>query len=307
MNSNPQYKWRVKSSEHGMSLENFIYKQMGDWSHKQVKVAIDHKRAFVNGRNVFISKWNVKKNDLVLFAPSNSDSPDASAVGSRYKFVDVLIEDPYVIVTNKPAFIDYDTYVATVQNYLKRQIIGKSFPYLGQVHRLDKETRGVMLFTKKKIANTVADQFRHHTVRKYYVALVEGRLESDNGVIRKAILKGRFDEGRKVRIAEDEADAKTAQTHYHVMERYDAATLVRLEIKTGRTHQIRIHMSDLGYPVVGDKIYGRADGIAFRRQALHAERLEFYHPVTNKKMKLTAPMPADMKDLIDKLRMTSRG
>lgn len=299
----PQYKWRVKSSEHGMSLENFIYKQMGDWSHKQVKVAIDRKRAFVNGRNVFISKWNVKKNDLVLFVPSPSDQAGSQASGGRYKFVDVLFDDSYVIVTNKPAFIDYETYVETVKGYLKRRISGRSYPYLGQVHRLDKETSGVMLFTKKKIANTVADQFRAHTVKKFYLTVVNGRVKKDEGLINRPIEKGRFEEGRKVRIVEDEDSGKSALTHYRVMERYDDATLVRVEIKTGRTHQIRIHMSNLGHPVVGDKLYGGDAGMPFRRQALHAERLEFRHPVLHQKMKMVAPLPPDLRELIDKLRL----
>jgi 23S rRNA-/tRNA-specific pseudouridylate synthase len=81
--STPQYKWRVKRSEHGVTLENFVYKQLGDWSHKQVKDAIDKKRAFVNGRNVFISKWNVKRNDLVMFAPSQSDLPTHRSEGGQ--------------------------------------------------------------------------------------------------------------------------------------------------------------------------------------------------------------------------------
>lgn len=303
MTPSPQYKWRVKSSEHGMSLENFIYKQMGDWSHKQVKVAIDRKRAFVNGRNVFISKWNVKKNDLVLFVPSPSDQAGSQALGGRYKFVDVLFDDPYIIVTSKPSFIDYETYVETVKGYLRRQIKGKSYPYLGAVHRLDKETSGVMIFTKKKIANTVADQFRAHTVRKFYLTVVNGRVQKDEGLINRPIEKGQFEEGRKVRIVEDEESGKSAVTHYRVVERYSRATLLRVEIKTGRTHQIRIHMSHLGHPVVGDKLYGGDSGQPFRRQALHAERLEFRHPVTHQKMKINAALPQDLRELIDKLRL----
>lgn len=305
MNDSPQYKWRVKSSEHGMSLENFIYKQMGEWSHKQVKVAIDRKRAFVNGRNVFISKWNVKKNDLVLFVPSQSDAPKPITTGGRYRFVDVLFEDPHIIVTNKPAFLDYETYMSTVQNYLKRQIKGKSFPYLGAVHRLDKETSGVMVFTKKKAANTLADQFRERRVRKFYLTLVEGRIKKEEGLIDKPIEKGQFAEGRKVRIADDDDVGKSARTHYRVVERYERATLLRVEIKTGRTHQIRIHMSEEGHPVVGDKLYGQPNGIPFRRHVLHAERLEFKHPMTHQKLKILAPLPPDLRELIDKLRLNS--
>lgn len=300
--STPQYKWRVKRSDHGVTLENFVYKQLGDWSHKQVKDAIDKKRAFVNGKNVFISKWNVKRNDLVMFAPSQADLPTHRSEGGRYKFVDVLYKDNYIILANKPAFVDYEDFVMTVQDFLKRQNKGKGYPYLGQHHRLDKETSGVMIFTLKKIANTLSDQFRRHTIRKFYIAVLDGALDNESGRITKAIEKGQFEEGRKVRVAEDDDEGKKAETLWRIMERYDNASLVSVEIKTGRTHQIRIHMSDLGYPVVGDKLYGKEDGIAFRHQALHAERLEFTHPITNKKMKIGAPLPADMKKLIDRLR-----
>lgn len=296
------YKWRVKGSEHGMSLENFIYKQLGDWSHSQVKDAINRKRAFVNGTNVFISKWNVKRNDLVLFVPAQNDLPGSKATGSRYKYVDVLYKDQYILAGNKPAFVDHEDFAMSIQEFLTRQNKGKGRAYVGQMHRLDKETSGVMIFTLKKIANTLADQFREHTIRKFYLAVVEGSPKKDEGTIRKAILKGRFDEGQKVRIAEDEGEGKRAETVWRIVERYEKASLLRVEIKTGRTHQIRIHMKDEGIPLVGDKLYGKEGGVPFRRQALHAERLEFTHPISKQKMKIVAPIPKDLGELIDKLR-----
>lgn len=295
-----QYKWRVKRSEHGMSLENFIYKQLGNWSHKQVKLAIDKKRAFVNGKNVFISKWNVKRNDLVLFVPTQADLPKAQQSG-RYKFVDVLYEDTYLIFASKPAFIDHEEFAQSIKQYLDRKNKGKGHPYVGQVHRLDKETSGVMVFTKKKMANVLADQFREHSVRKIYKAIVEGAVEKEQGEIRKAIEKGEFEEGKKVRIAK-EMSGKRAVTKYRVIERYENASLLRVEIETGRTHQIRIHFSDMGHPLIGEKLYGKEGGREFKRHALHAEILEVKHPVTKKKLKVVAPLPPDMKKLIDELR-----
>lgn len=300
----PSYKWRVKRSEHGMSLENFVYKQLGDWSHKQVKDAIDRKRAFVNGRNVFISKWNIKRNDLVLFSPSQADGPGApSASGGRYKYVDVLYKDQYVLLANKPAFVDHEAFAATIAEFLKRQNKGEGHPYVGQMHRLDKETSGVMIFTLKKSANVLADQFREHTIRKFYLALVSGQVKKEEGRITKAIEKGHFEEGKKARVAEDEEIGHKAETLYRVIERYDTTSLLRVEIKTGRTHQIRVHMDSIGHPLIGDKLYGTADPkLPFRRQALHAERIEFSHPISKKRMKVEAPLPQDMVLLIDKLR-----
>ncbi len=295
-----EYKWRVKKSERGISLENFIYKKLGDWSHKQVKTSIDNKRAFINGRNVFISKWNLKPNDLVLFAPAKGDLQKTQK--GRYRFIDVLYEDSYLISTNKPAYAEFEEYAGAVQDYLKRKNKVKSYPYLGQMHRLDKETTGVMIYTKKKSANSLADQFRAHKISKSYLALVDGRVSKEQGTIKKFLEKGDFEEGKKVRIAQKPSKGLSAVTIFQVVERYANATLLQVEILTGRTHQIRVHLSDMGHPIVGDKLYGNPEGIDFRRQALHAEKLAFKHPVTHQKTKIIAPVAEDMAKLIDELR-----
>lgn len=303
------FKWKVKKSEHGLSLENFIYKYMGEWSHKKVKTAIDAKKAFVNGRNIFISKWNVKAGDTITFVADMQPQAKAGANQSRYKYIDVLFEDKYIIAASKPPFVDHEQFALTVQNYLKRQNKGEALPYLGQMHRLDKETSGVMIFTKKKMANTLADQFRDHRLQKQYLALVHGEIPIETGRIGKPIEKGEFEGGRKVRINASSPLAKSAMTEFRVLERYRGFTLVRVIIKTGRTHQIRVHMEDMGHPLVGDKLY--TDDMpspinslvkSMRRQALHAEQLTLYHPVTNKKLKVSAPIPDDMGKLIASLR-----
>lgn len=301
-----QYKWKVKKSEHGLSLENFIYKYMGDWSHKRVKKAIDDKRAFVNGRNIFISKWNVKAGDQILFVPSQKDEAQNDQ-GARYKFIEVLFEDKYVIAANKPAFVDHEKFSQSVQHYLKRQNRGEALPYLGQMHRLDKETSGVMIFTKKKSANPLADQFRDHSLQKVYLALVHGEVNLETGKIGKPIEKGHFEEGRKVRINARSPEAKQALTEFRVMERYNGFTLLKVWIKTGRTHQIRVHLADMGHPLIGDKLYGETKDkkpvpVKINRQALHADQLTFRHPVTKKKIQVQAPIPQDLGKLIDKLR-----
>lgn len=295
-----QFTWQVKNSERGMTLENFIYQKLKDWSHKQVKSAIDQKRAFVNGRCVFMAKWNLKPRDRVQFVPNRIAVPPH--VRQRMERVDVLFEDADILAVNKPAFIESEDFAAVVLNYLKRKTRGRGHPYLGQMHRLDKETSGVMIFTKKKQANELADQFRRHTIRKYYLAVVNGRVAAQSGQIKEPLEKGAFGEGRKVRVARGKEGAREAKTFYEVVERYETATLLRVRIFTGRTHQIRVHLSDAGYPLVGDTVYCGPHGMSFRRCALHAERLEFVHPVTKQKIKITAPLPEDMKKLIAELR-----
>lgn len=309
-----EYQFKVKGSERGKRLENFLYEKMGDWSHKKIKTAIDKKRVFVNGKNIFIAGWNLKGGDKVIFRPQNSDFPVAPEV-SRYQFVQVLFEDPYLLITNKPAFVDYDSFIIQVNAYIKRIRGAKFYPYLGQVHRLDKETSGILMFTKKKSANVIADQFREHRIRKYYWAVVSGQVQKDHGVIDTPIEKGKFEGGRKAKIAE-EGEGKESYTEYWVKERYSNATFLKILLRTGRTHQIRIHLSSMGYPLIGDKLYAREVGTIhelplqdlgrfIKRHALHAYRIEFTHPVTHKKISVESPLPPDMVGLIDELRTLS--
>ncbi len=300
------YQFKVKSSEHGKRLDAFLHSKLPSWSHRIIKNAINRKRVFINQKNIFISGWNLKKGDRVLFRPLKGDYPQAPEV-SRYQYVQVIYEDPWLLATHKPPFVDYDSFVSQVNLYLKRHHREKFYPYLGQMHRLDKETSGLLLFTKKKSANVLAEQFRQHQIRKYYLALVEGRVEDERGLITDPIAKGKYEGGRKARIA-DEGEGKESCTEYAVEERYESATLLRILLKTGRTHQIRVHMASIGHPVMGDKLYRKPGGMVrepplhARRQMLHAHRVELIHPISSKKMKLTAPIPDDMNKIIDALR-----
>lgn len=317
------YIFRVKKSERGKRLDSFLHSKMEEYSHKKIKQAIDDQRVSINGKNVFISSWNLKPNDRVtLKAVSHEDHRVPSAELSRYHYVNVVYEDPYLLVTNKAPFIDYDSFVAHVNEYLKRRHREQFYPYLGQMHRLDKETSGLLIFTKKKSANTLADQFRDRQIRKYYLALVEGEVQKEHAVITDPLLKGKFEGGKKAQVA-SKGEGKESRTEYWVEERYMGATLLRILLGTGRTHQIRVHMSERGYPILGDKLYIADRGsqivdrknqndlrtaindLRVKRQMLHAHRVEFIHPVTHKKMKLEAPLPRDMAELIDRLRMAS--
>lgn len=296
------YNFRVKKSERGTRLDNFLYQKMGNWSHKKIKLAVDKKRVFVNGKNVFISGWNLKPGDRVEFRPEKTDFPHAEEF-SRYHYIDVIYEDQDILVANKSPHIDYDSFIVHVNAYMKRTH-GKNYrPYLGQMHRLDKETSGILLFTKKKIANVLSEQFRDRSIRKYYLAVVCGRVEKDHDIIRHRLEKRKFSGGKKVGVAHGGRGMESS-TEYWVKERYDTASLLRVRPATGRTHQIRVHMSETGHAILGDKLYGKQnEAFGMGRQALHAHQIEFVHPVKGKKLKFEAPIPKDMAGLIDSLRL----
>ncbi len=308
--------FKVKKSERGARLDNFIYTHLGDWSHKRVKQLIDDKKVSVNGKVAFISAWHLKPNDIVSVKVSANDQKKVEEK-ARYNFVQVLHEDNEMLVTVKPPFADYDSFVADVNAYIKRKKGKLYYPYLGQMHRLDKETSGILLFTKKKQANVLAEQFRDRTIRKVYLAVVRGRVKDEEGKITANLEKKKFDGGKKVRVVK-KGEGKESKTLYRVLERYEEATLLEVELATGRTHQIRVHMASIGHPLVGDKIYGEEAHVIMgfdkeekknkkkpapiKRQALHAFKIDFKHPITKERLQFTAPPPKDFNDLVDYLR-----
>jgi 23S rRNA pseudouridine1911/1915/1917 synthase len=183
----------------------------------------------------------------------------------------------------------------------------------GIVHRLDKGTSGLLVVAKSdEVHRGLSAQFKRHEVKKDYLALVYGDPKTDGGRIEAAV--GRHPTDRK-RMSTQSRRGRTAVTIWRVRERYGVAALLEVDIETGRTHQIRVHLTDLGYPVVGDRVYGGAGRIrtvgdpaarsrmkALDRQALHAWRLAFTHPVTAEKMKFSSPLPEDVAGLCAFLR-----
>ncbi len=247
--------------------------------------------------------------------------------------LDVIYEDEWVLAINKaigiichPARSTQKGTIANALAYYCRTLSHGEDPFRpGIVHRLDKNTSGVMIVAKSDEAHwRLALQFERRTTQKTYVAIVHGEMDRDEDVINVPIGQHSTVHDRYVvtGIAEklggrfEKSLGKEAVTHYHVVERFNGFTLVELKPKTGRTHQLRVHLSYIGHPIVGDPFYGgrhvserdltgRAEDSTepfFRRQALHAWRLEVMHPITEKPLIITAPMPADMQRVFDLLR-----
>jgi 23S rRNA pseudouridine1911/1915/1917 synthase len=234
--------------------------------------------------------------------------------------LDILFEDEHVIVIDKAAGLVVHPGAGNpagtlVNALLHRDASLAALPRAGIVHRLDKDTSGVMVIARTLEAHTaLVEQLSARKVHRQYLAVVVGALVS-GGTANAPIDRHPRD---RLRMAVRE-DGKEAVTHFRLRERFRAHTLLECRLETGRTHQIRVHMAHLKHPIVGDPLYGGPlklprgasdETIAtlrgFRRQALHAETLEFSHPVTGEPVRCSAPVPADMHALVEALRVDSR-
>ena len=221
--------------------------------------------------------------------------------------LDIIYEDEYLVVVNKPADmivhpagkICSGTLVNALLYHCKDSLSGIGGVIRpGIVHRLDKNTSGLMVVAKNDSAHLdLSRQIKNHQVTKKYIALVHGNMRDDSGIIDAPI--GRSLKNRK-KMAVTEGKSREAITHFKVLKRFSGYTLVEATLRTGRTHQIRVHLAFIGYPIVGDQLYGhKRQGLNINRQALHSCVLGFVHPSSKKHMEFSAPLPKDMQELID--------
>lgn len=228
--------------------------------------------------------------------------------------VNILYMDRHLVVVDKPAGMvvypaaghNRGTLLNALAYHCKKlaTVGGPLRP--GVVHRLDKDTSGVMVVAlNNKAYYDLAEQFKKRTINRKYITLVYGNIKEDSGEIEMKI--GRAVSDRK-KMSTRTKRGKEAITRWRVIERFDAATLIEAKLGTGRTHQIRVHFSAIGHPVIGDKTYGKKTvieidrkKIIFPRQMLHAETLGFIHPVTKEYIEFSSPLPEDMEECIKKL------
>ena len=222
--------------------------------------------------------------------------------------LDVLYEDEYIIAVNKPKGMVVHpangNYTGTLVNALLYRcknslsgIGGEIRP--GIVHRLDKDTSGVIIVAKCDKAHlNLSEQIKNHEVKKTYIALVRGTVQNDEATIDMPIARSKKDR-KKMDI---DKNGKKAITHFKVLKRFDGYTLLKVNIETGRTHQIRVHLMRVGYPIVGDTVYSNGKNpFNVTGQMLHAKIIEFKHPITGENMKIEAPLPKYFEDIIEKL------
>jgi 23S rRNA pseudouridine1911/1915/1917 synthase len=308
----------------GVRLDQFLAGQFSDYSRSVVQRVIDAGGVAVNGKPVKAS-YRVRHGDLIRVT---KPEPTHSLPVPEDIPLDILYEDEFFAVVNKPAEMVVHPakghWSGTLVNALRfhfDQLSGANGDYrAGIVHRLDRDTSGVILIAKEEQTHRdLSLLFERRRIFKEYVALTAGVLDRDSDYIEARIAHHPHDRTKMtITVDEEDEDAKDAVSYYEVIERFRGYTLVRIQPRTGRTHQIRVHLASVGCPVLADKVYsGRdkmnlsdlvpdldptADLPLLTRQALHAHRLRFNHPRTGKVFEAEAPLPAEMQKTLEALR-----
>lgn len=303
----------VKEDQEGQRLDVFLTQTDASLSRSQVKRAVEEGDVLVNGIIPKVSQ-RLKEGDIISY----NIKPAKEAIASAQDIpLNIVYEDESIIVVNKPAGMVVHPAPGNYENTLVNALLfhchdlsgigGVVRP--GIVHRLDKGTSGLIVAAKTDDAHrNLSAQFENHEVHKTYRVLVWGDMKGNQGEILLPV--GRHATNRK-KMSTKSKRGKSALTLWKVRERYGVATLLDVEIKTGRTHQIRVHLSDRGYPVIGDTVYGSATNKiraisdpmlktslkSLDRQALHAAQLSFIHPLKRERVVFTAEMPEDMLTL----------
>jgi len=279
----------------GTRLDKFISDSCNDISRSLIQKLIKENLILVNNKPSK-SSYKVKKNDeLSITLPE----PEELKIKPEKIKLDVIYEDKDLIVINKPqgmvthpaSGIYKGTLVNALLYHCKDSLSGiNGILRPGIVHRLDKDTSGLIIACKNdKSHNEIAKQFKEKKIKKYYLALVYGNVKYDKGTINKPIGRHKVHREKMAVVL----DGRQAMTHFKVLKKLDKYTLLECSLETGRTHQIRVHMSSIGHPIVGDKTYGKvvANPRVCPTIMLHAYRLVFTHPKTKKEIKLEIEIP----------------
>lgn len=295
----------VMTEENGTRLDVFLAGHLcEEISRSKVKECIKKGGVTVNDQTVITPNHRVHQADDIFIA---YEQEKEMYVEPQDIPLDIRYEDDDIIVVNKQAGLvvhpapgnkEHTLVNAVLFHSGKLSTVGEMIRP-GIVHRIDKDTSGLLVVAKTDKAHMeLAKQFKDHTISRCYYAIVKGVVQHDQGRCDASIGQGKM--FRKKMVVEA-AEGRHAVTYFSVVERFRNATLLELQLETGRTHQIRVHMAHMGYPVLGDTVYGVSSRF-ISRQALHAVTLGFIHPVSEEYMEFTADMPADMQSLVDTFR-----
>ena len=295
---------KVSADDANKRLDAYVASQDLDLSRTRVKKLIDEEKILVNEK-IEKESYRVKSGDLVSVV---IEPPKEINVQAENIPLDIVFEDDDIIVINKQKGLvvhpgngnTSGTLVNAVLAHCKDSLSGIGGELRpGIVHRIDKDTSGLLIVAKNDKAHiNLSEQIKNHEVEKIYTALVKGNIIEDEATIDMPIGRSQNDR-KKMAVTEK---GKNAVTHIKVTKRYGKYTLLRIKLETGRTHQIRVHLSQIGYPIVGDEVYSKGKNeFNVHGQMLHSTEIKFKHPISGKELKFEAPLPEYYQNILNQL------
>ena len=301
-----------------MRLDKRLKEAHPDLSWRQIREAVAKGQVTVGGEVQRDEAFETRDDAAVEI---NRNRPAQSRARANFE---ILHEDEHIIVLNKPAGLlsipsspdagsSEDTVLKRVREYMAFKLGHKS--YVGMLHRLDRDTSGSLAVALSKDAHAAGrEMFKHHEFERHYLAIVQGSPDPPQGTIDAKISTG-YRSGRR-KLVDDDEEGLESSTDYRIKERLTNASLLELRLHTGRQHQIRLHLEQLGHPLLGERVYSEGDArqsrvgrtkVEAKRNMLHAWTLAFPHPLTGKPIAVQAPLPEDFDSVLNKLRSRAEG
>ena len=298
-------KFVVNAEQQNKRLDVFLSEKNTELSRSNIQRLIEEKKVLVNGK-IEKPSYKVQENDVIT---QEKEKPKDIELKAQNIPLEIIYEDNDIIAINKPKGLVVHpangnpdgTLVNAIMAICKDSLSGIGGQIRpGIVHRLDKDTSGILIVAKNDKAHiNLSNQIQNREVKKTYIALVRGIVKENEATIDMPI--GRSTKDRKKMAVTSKG--KNAITHIKVLNRFNEYTLLQVNIETGRTHQIRVHLAEIGYPVVGDSVYSNGKNkFGIQGQCLHAKSLDFRHPITGKQMHLEAELPQYFKNIISELK-----
>ena len=292
---------KIEVDKANIRIDQFLSEKL-DFSRSKIQKLIKNDKVSVNRKKVN-SSYKVSINDIISI--DDDMNFDIDIEGEDID-LDIVYEDEYLIIINKKSGMVVHPAAGNYSHTLVNALIGKYNLKVGDnvrpgiVHRLDKDTSGLMVVAKDdKTLALLSDMIKNKEVERKYLALVKGVIKHDRGTIDAPI--GRDSVNRQKMMVTD-VNSKHAITHFRVIDRYKNSTLIECKLETGRTHQIRVHMAYIGYPIVNDPIYGSSKKVTAFGQMLHSKSIKFLHPITNKELFFEVDPPLEFVEILEKYK-----